>query len=76
MAKKRNKYTKRAMAARASQARASQATEDTLIPTTESQAGGEVDFATEYRYVLGDLKRFAILAGAMFAALLILALVF
>jgi hypothetical protein len=33
----------------------------------------EVDFATEYHYVLSDLKRFALLAVAMFALLIILA---
>jgi hypothetical protein len=33
------------------------------------------DFATEYRYVLGDLKQIAILAAAMFATLIVLALV-
>ena len=35
----------------------------------------KVDFAKEYHYVLGDLKRIAILAAAMFALLVILALV-
>ncbi|GEM_PF-1725399 len=33
-----------------------------------------VDFAHEYRYVVGDLRRVAILAAAMFALLAILAL--
>jgi len=35
----------------------------------------KVDFATEYRYVISDLKRFAILAVAMFATLIVLAFV-
>ena len=35
----------------------------------------EADFASEYRYVLGDLKRIAILAAGMFATLVVLALV-
>ncbi len=34
-----------------------------------------VDFATEYRYVLGDLKHIGVLAAAMFAVLIVLALV-
>jgi len=34
-----------------------------------------VNFAEEYHYVLGDLKRLAMLAAAMFALLLILALI-
>ena len=33
-----------------------------------------VDFSTEYRYVLSDLKRFAILAVAMLTTLVVLAL--
>ena len=35
----------------------------------------DVDFRSEYRYVLGDLKRIGILAAAMFATLVVLALV-
>ena len=38
-------------------------------------ASKAVDFAGEYHYVLGDLKRIAILAAAMFGLLVILALV-
>ena len=37
--------------------------------------GAEVDFASEYHYVLGDLKRIGILAVAMFATLIVLALI-
>jgi hypothetical protein len=33
----------------------------------------EVDFSVEYHYVLSDLKRFGILAVAMFALLIVLA---
>jgi len=47
--------------------------------TLETQApaarGAEVDFASEYHYVLGDLKRIGILAVAMFATLIALALI-
>jgi len=35
----------------------------------------QVDFAEEYSYVVGDLKRIAILALAMFGALIVLALI-
>lgn len=34
-----------------------------------------VDFASEYSYVLSDLKRLGLLAAAMFATLVVLALV-
>ena len=34
----------------------------------------KVDFSTEYHYVLNDLRRFGILAVAMFATLIVLAL--
>lgn len=33
------------------------------------------DFTSEYRYVLGDLKRLGIIAASMFATLIVLALV-
>jgi len=35
----------------------------------------EVDFSTEYQYVLGDLRHIAILAAAMFATLITLSLI-
>jgi len=38
-------------------------------------AGKEPDFASEYCYVLGDLKRIGVLAAGMFAVLAVLALV-
>jgi hypothetical protein len=40
-----------------------------------SAATTTTNFAQEYHYVLGDLKRIAILAAVMFAILIILALV-
>ena len=44
-----------------------------IASTTE---GSEtVDFREEYRYVVHDLKRFGVLALAMFATLIVLALV-
>jgi len=36
----------------------------------------EVDFRTEYHYVIEDLKRIAIFAAGLFALLIVLALVF
>lgn len=47
-----------------------------LAQTAVGQAQpAKVDFATEYHYVLKDLRRFGILAVAMFATLIALALV-
>ena len=49
-------------------------------PISQAQASAEprqpakVDFATEYHYVITDLRRFGILALAMFATLVVLAL--
>lgn len=40
----------------------------------DSSPAGDVDFATEYRYVLTDLKRLAIIAVSMFGVLIALAL--
>jgi len=40
-----------------------------------AQPAKKVDFATEYRYVLTDLRRFGILAVSMFATLIVLALI-
>lgn len=45
------------------------------VQPAPSTASRGVDFAGEYRYVLDDLKRFAVLALAMFATLVVLALV-
>jgi hypothetical protein len=43
--------------------------------TETRSAAKEPDFASEYRYVLGDLKRIGVLAAGMFATLVVLALV-
>jgi hypothetical protein len=50
----------------------------TAKPASEEptpKASGEVDFRSEYRYVLSDLKRIGILAAAMFGVLVGLAVV-
>ncbi len=39
-----------------------------------AKAATAVDFTSEYRYVLGDLKRLGIIAASMFATLIVLAL--
>lgn len=47
-----------------------------VAPKAAAPAKGPVvDFAAEYRYVLGDLKHIAVLAAIMFATLITLALV-
>jgi uncharacterized membrane protein len=50
------------------------AVEERQAPTAAPRATG-VDMAGQYDYVYGDLKRIAILAGTMFAILLILSFV-
>ena len=62
---------RQAQAARVSAVKAGQTTK----PSSSSTRGKEVDFAAEYHYVMSDLKRFALLAVAMFATLIVLALV-
>ena len=50
----------------------------TVQPASEEprpKASGEVDFRSEYRYVLSDLKRIGILAAVMFGVLIGLALI-
>jgi hypothetical protein len=42
---------------------------------TPASVNKEVDFAEEYRYVLSDLKRFAVLAAGMFVTLAVLGLI-
>ncbi len=42
---------------------------------SEPSRGAEADFAEEYRYIVSDLKRFGLTAIAMFALLIVLALV-
>ena len=44
-------------------------------PAKEEPKGEVVDFASEYHYVLSDLKRFGILAASMVVLLVVLALV-
>ena len=61
----------RAQVARTSGAEAGGATRKARPSAAEQK---EVDFASEYRYVVSDLKRFGILAVVMFAALIALAL--
>ena len=46
----------------------------TTLGKQQEVASKNVDFAEEYRYVVSDLKRFGVLAVAMFATLIILAL--
>jgi hypothetical protein len=68
-AKSRRPATATAPAVR--QAAAPQAT----TPKGAPPATKEVDFKTEYRYVLADLKRIGVVAACMFATLIVLALV-
>jgi hypothetical protein len=35
----------------------------------------QIDFSTEYRYVLGDLRKMGVIAAAMFAILIVLSLI-
>ena len=44
-------------------------------PSAPARPSAMVDFANEYRYVLGDLRRIGILAAGMFATLVALALI-
>lgn len=46
----------------------------TKVVTPETPPSKTVNFQEEYRYILSDLKRFGILAVAMFATLIVLAL--
>ena len=43
-------------------------------PARAAEPVHEVDFASEYHYVMSDLKRFGLLALAMLALLVVLAL--
>lgn len=78
MAKKSKKSKRRT----ASKARAPKATFDRPVtkakPTTQAATparSDKVDFREEYRYVLKDLRRLAILAAVMLAVLLVLSAV-
>ena len=76
MGKKKRKSHKSAAARRRSATRSG--APRTTRPSRASRASAppkEVDFGAEYGYVLGDLKRIAILAAVMFASLVVLALV-
>jgi len=66
VAKKRKRKSAAARKRRASVARRSQ-------PRAAVKAAA-VDFASEYSYVVSDLRRLGILAVAMFATLIVLAL--
>jgi len=72
MAKKSRRAKKRARKKRSAPAgRPKQPARGTKAPTQEKAA----ELAEEYRYVYSDLKRIAILAGAMLAALIVLSFV-
>lgn len=45
------------------------------VTSPTRQPAGKVDFAVEYRYVFQDLRRIAILAGAILSVLVILSFV-
>lgn len=47
----------------------------TIRPPVAEGPAKRVDFATEYHYVIQDLKRIAVYAAALFALLIVLALV-
>jgi len=64
MAKRKGSRRKKTASRRASQSVAR--------VVEESREG---DFASEYGYVVGDLKRIGVLAASMFGALLVLALI-
>ena len=81
MGKKKRKSRKSAAARRRRAARAPasrtirpSAPKPRRVPVA-SASSKEADFCTEYHYVLGDLKRIAILAAIMLASLVVLALV-
>ena len=79
---KKKKRSRKSTAARRRQAQVAQkpaARSPKVSKSAESARGSggkkEVDFATEYHYVVSDLKRFAFLAMAMLATLVVLAMV-
>jgi hypothetical protein len=71
MAKKSRRAKRRAWRKRRPAGRQKRSGRDTKALTEEKA----VELAEEYRYVYADLKRIAILAGAMLAALIILSFV-
>lgn len=46
-----------------------------VLPTRRATPKEQPDLAEEYRYVVSDLRRIAVLAGVMLAILVVLALV-
>ena len=77
MAKKRRR-SRKSSAARRRRAASSVARPRPSVARRSSRAfpsSKSVDFSTEYHYVLGDLKRIAIVAAAMLATLVVLALI-
>ena len=78
---KKKRRSRKSSAAKRRQAQAAQkpAAKSPKVSKSKSARGSggkkEVDFASEYHYVASDLKRFAFLAVAMFATLVVLALV-
>ena len=75
MAKKGRKRSSTRRGAGLSTSRTSQAAAATTRSAQSQPQVTEADFAVEYHYVLGDLKRIGVLAAAMFVLLVILALV-
>ena len=79
MSKRRR--SRKSSAAKRRQAQAARRSRAKMAPAPRAEApirSGEAkqtDFASEYRYVVSDLKRFALLAVGMFATLIVLALV-
>jgi hypothetical protein len=71
MAKKSRRAKRRAWRKGRPAGRQKQSGRDTKALTKEKA----VELAEEYRYVYADLKRIAILAGAMLAALIVLSFV-
>jgi len=65
----------RAPAAPVSSSAAPRRREEVEPDRSPAASGGSVDFRSEYRYVLADLKRLGILAAAMFALLVVLSFI-
>lgn len=74
MAKRKGRRRSAPSARRSSGAAAIRTVPKVTVAEAQS-ASKDPDFASEYHYVWGDLKRIAILAAGMFATLAILALV-
>lgn len=77
MAKKRSRRARRRRAARAAARPEAVSTpvEARKVKATEPMVATTTDFGKQYGYVYDDLKRIAILAGAMFAILIALSFV-